>query len=1107
MNNYQYHKSLFLLVYLFLFCISSFHAQVKIYEKEEIIPTYKIGKPETSPIFYSGRSVQGAEGRIYPYPSQTKLSDSLVDVTYNMVVLENEYLIVKVLPTFGGRLFSAIDKTNGHELFHTNSVIKPDLIGTLGAWVSGGIEWCFPHHHRTTTMLPSDYRLVKNDDGSATIWIGETEKTMRMRGVIGMTLRPGRSFIETDYRINNTSTLTKTFLFWANVAVTANKDFRTFWPPSQNIGVFHNNSSFIQWPISNKTNHYGRTNYEEGIDLTWWKNHPDPVSFFMWNASEGFIGGYDYKQKAGMIHVGDPHKNSTSKLWQFGPGLGGQNARRKLTDDGKAYVELMTGTFSNNQPDYSWIVPHSVKDAKNYWFPIRDIEVVKNSNTDAAVTLQMRNSKTVFYGFNTTKALNNAEFILKEGDEILVQDKINIDPANPFSALFKSKEAINEYKLHIQLLDEHGNSIISYTPNKTITQELPRPQEKVKKPEDINSVEDLYLAGRFIEQFKRPRKNADEYYLAALKKSPTDYRVNLALGKRRIGQGKHKEGLDYLKTASDKLKTNYFQPKEGELFYYLGVAQKALGHTKEAYKNFARSTWYYEWFSSGNFQLALLESAQNNNKKALEYIEKAYSTNNLDGKIVVLYSALLRKEKQKEKALEIINKLIDYDPINYSALHEYYLIQENGSLSDFQKNMQDIENNYLEVATNYLNASLYSDAINVLNEINKPNNPLTFYYLSYLYSKQEKPTATNKMLTLAQNTALEYCFPYREESEIILNHAISLDNKNAHAYYLLGNLLYDDRPKEAIAAWTKARDINSNIPMVLRNLAFGSFYYEKSYNEAVEYMIKAIEQDNSNSLWYAELSKYFDASNFNFNKCLNILENNLEMVQTDIKAPKMYVELLNLNGDYDKSLTFLKSHHFRTWEGRREIYWYYVNSNVLKAMELINQDKYDNAITYLNQALEYPENLEVGKSSSDDKNALIHFYLGKAFNKLGKTNKAKDHFQKSINSNIGYRMNDLIYFQAESLKKMNKTEEANAKFNQLINLGKNILDKYDDNELIAVEESYTNESKIISKGYYLQALGQKGLGNIQKSKMLFQEALKTYKNNLWANVMMNNSME
>ena len=143
--------------FLGFLCISGLSAQVKVYEGQETIPTYKIGKEETSPIFYTGRGVQGAEGHIYPYPSQEDLGNKvLTPETYDMVYLENEYLRVKILPAFGGRLFSAIDKTNGHELFHTNSVIKPDLIGTLGAWVSGGIEWCFPHHHRSTTMLPSD---------------------------------------------------------------------------------------------------------------------------------------------------------------------------------------------------------------------------------------------------------------------------------------------------------------------------------------------------------------------------------------------------------------------------------------------------------------------------------------------------------------------------------------------------------------------------------------------------------------------------------------------------------------------------------------------------------------------------------------------------------------------------------------------------------------------------------------------------------------------------------------------------------------------------------------------------------------------------------------
>ncbi len=462
-------KKNFLSCFAFLFFNAALCQTVNVYEGKETIPTYQLGANELSPIFYTGRNVQGAAGHYYPYPAQIKLSDQLTDVTYDMVYLENEYIKISIIPALGGRLFSAIDKTNGHELFHRNSVIKPDLIGTLGAWVSGGIEWCFPQHHRPSTFLPADYYLEQHEDGSATVWIGETERGLRLRGIVGVTLHPGSSYIDVDYRLNNTATTTENFLFWANVAVTADENFRTFWPPSQEIGVFHSQSDFTHWPISNQT--YRGIDYTSGVDLTWWKNHPKPTSFFMWHPEEGFIGGYNYAKKAGTIHVGDVYENAASKLWQFGPGFEGQNARRKLTDDGKAYVELMTGTFSNNQPDYSWFSPHSVKDAKNYWYPLRDIEMAKNATIDAAVTLQMRNSKTVFYGLNTTRKFNNARIIIKYDQKEVVSKSMDIDPAHPFTATWKSKEELDEYKLYIEAQDNEGNVLVSYTPYKPIKPE------------------------------------------------------------------------------------------------------------------------------------------------------------------------------------------------------------------------------------------------------------------------------------------------------------------------------------------------------------------------------------------------------------------------------------------------------------------------------------------------------------------------------------------------------------------------------------------------------------------------------------------------------------
>ena len=1101
MNNKNQFKSLLLLFLAGSIYSTSLLGQVKVYEGQEVIPTYKIGQDETSPIFYTGRGVQGAQGKVYPYASQTKLGDALEDVSYDMVYLENEYIKVKVLPAFGGRLFSAIDKTNGHELFHTNSVIKPDLIGTLGAWVSGGIEWCFPHHHRTTTMMKSDYRMIENEDGSATIWIGETEKTRDMRGVIGMTLRPGRSFIEVDYRINNTSTITTTFLFWANVAITSNEDFRTFWPPSQEIGVFHNNRNFVQWPVSTETPSYGRTSYPAGTDLTWWKNHPNPVSFFMWDAKEGFIGGYDYGQNAGTVHVGDRYENNASKLWQFGPGLQGQNARRKLTDDGKAYVELMTGTFSNNQPDYSWILPHSVKDAKNYWYPIRDLEIVKNSTIDASVTLQLRNTKTIFYGFNTTKAFKNAKVSLKNGETILEEKSIDIDPANPFTTTFKSRKPLDEYQLTATLKDAEGNELVSYSPYKLQHPELPEVQERVKKPEELTTVEDLYLTGRFVEQFSRPGIEPDDYFLAALEKSPNDYRTNIALGIRRFGQTKYGEALNYLQTAADKLKIKYYQPKEGEIFYYLGLTHKALGNDEKAYSNLARSTWYYQWYAAGNYQLAQIESTKGNYEKALEYIKEAYSTNNRDGRIVVLYGALLRNMGENSKAITLLDEYLLYDPLDFSAMYEKGLSEGSSSLSKWHKNMQNLDNNYLEVATNYMNAGLMEDGLALLTSLQKYKSPLVPYYQGWFYAMTGEDTKAKEMLAKAKNASLEYAFPYRPESETVLQKAIEIDTENATAYYLLGNLLYDKRQKDAMTAWKKAEEIDNSIPMVPRNLAFGAFYHDKNPDKAIENMTRAISLDNSNPLWYAELSKYYDESDADFKENLNILKKNLDIVKKDVAAPKTYVELLNLSGNYDEAIAFLNTHHFRTWEGGRETYWHYVDAHTLKAIQLMNNKEYSDAITHLESALLYPENLEVGKPTHDEKNAMIYYHMGEAYEQMDNSKKAKESYQKSAAAQNGRGMYDLIYFQAKAYEKLGNTDGANEMFKSLISRAKELRVGGADNTLVAVEESSSGNNKAVSNSYYLEGLGNMGLGNKIEAQKLFETALREYKNNLWAKIM------
>ena len=221
-----------------------------------------------------------------------------------------------------------------------------------------------------------------------------------------------------------------------------------------------------------------------------------------------------------------------------------------------------------------------------------------------------------------------------------------------------------------------------------------------------------------------------------------------------------------------------------------------------------------------------MESNKGNYEKALEFVNKAYSTNNNDGGITVLYSAFLRRHGEREKALALVNKLLGFDPLNFSAIYEKELLKGNSSLTKWHNNMQDIDNNYLDIALNYVKAGLFDDAINILSSLENPKNPLVFYYLAWLYANNNKPSNANEMLASASRVSFNYCFPFRQETEKVLQYAIDNDSQNAVAYYLLGNLLYDQRPDDAMKAWAMAVKVKSDFPMVWRNLAFGAFYHE-----------------------------------------------------------------------------------------------------------------------------------------------------------------------------------------------------------------------------------------------------------------------------------------
>lgn len=144
---------------------------VTVTECKIAIPTYREPAAEQMPMFAQNRIHQRTSGNPYPNHIVSEVDRKHKEnKDYTCIRLENEYLKIEILSELGGRIYSAYDKTTGYDFFYKQHVIKPALIGCLGSWISGGVEFNWPFHHRASTFMPTDYFIDRKKDGSVTTY-------------------------------------------------------------------------------------------------------------------------------------------------------------------------------------------------------------------------------------------------------------------------------------------------------------------------------------------------------------------------------------------------------------------------------------------------------------------------------------------------------------------------------------------------------------------------------------------------------------------------------------------------------------------------------------------------------------------------------------------------------------------------------------------------------------------------------------------------------------------------------------------------------------------------------------------------------------------------
>jgi tetratricopeptide (TPR) repeat protein len=1088
---------------------------VKVWEEQITIPTYVLGPPDPNPQFYLGGASQGAQHRIYPYPVYDNLTTEKADKNYQIVYLENEYVRVGILPEIGGRIFEAVDKTNGYYFFYRQHVIKPALISLLGAWISGGVEWDIPHHHRATSFLPVQHAIQDHSDGSKTVWIGELELRDRMRWAIGVSLRPGRSYLEVAFRITNRTPVATSMLCFSNVAVHVNDDYQIIFPPRTQHVTYHGKRDFTTWPIA--TTRFNNADFTAGVDVSWYKNHESSNSMFAWNYEDDFFAGYDHGKRAGTMSVADHTVVPGKKFWTWGTGPRGRAQDTLLTDSDGPYIELMVGAFSDNQPDYSWLAPYETRQWTQYWYPFREIGGVKNANTDAAVNLELKDGKATI-GFYTTADHSTATASLTLRDTVLFGEQIAINPGRPFVKEVTLPAGADVHELRASLA-AGGKELVGYSPIKFAPEAMPPSVTPFPPAAEMKTNEELYLAGLRIEQFHAPNSSPEPYWEEALKRDPNDVRVNTALGIRRIKGGRFAEAEAHLRKAVARATDRYTTPKDGEHEYYLGLALKAQGKLDEAATHFYRSTWSAAWRGPGYFEAAQIESARGETERALVAVEQALEVNQLNSRALALKAALGRRANRVDQALLLTSAMLKHDPLDVRALAERWLAAKN---SDHQNQLVAALLAHpaagLEIAADYFNAGLWQDGESLVAQMTAGDksrvSPLAYYYLGYVARQLDRPQDAANYYRLAAQQPTDYVFPFQMEMIAVLEDAMRANPTDSRAPYYLGNLLYDWQPERALALWEKSADRGADFPTVYRNLALVYARQESGREKALAALEKAVSYGGS-AMVFNELDRLYEENGVSPETRLALLEKHQAVINRDDVISRE-INLKIFAGKPDDAISLLKSRFFRSWEGGASFSlgdsW--INAHLVRGHQKFAAKQYKDALAAYQAALEMPANLQEATGNVAGRRGEISYWIARAHEALGNTAAAqvawRDAAEEPSNQPAGRRGRGgrrsrrsaagqaagtrvaaaASYYQALALQKSGNAERATALFQQLIDASTQTLK--DASRVPSWTNTYVPVAQRaqVADAYYLAGLGHLGLANTDKAMEEFNQVLK-----------------
>ena len=1086
---------------------------VEVWNESVLIPTYEPYAPLRQPMFLDKRVYQGSSGKVYPLPFTDRVSTSKSDRAWRAIFLENEYLQVMLLPEIGGRIHAILDKTNGYDAIYRQEVIKPALVGLAGPWISGGIEFNWPQHHRPSTFMPVDTSVESHADGSVTVWMSEHDPVCRMKGMHGVCLHPGKSFVELKVRLYNRTPMVQTFLWWANVATEVHELYQSFFPPDVQGIADHAKRATSSYPLCDGK-YYGvdyASRRRDGVpqdefpsrhvppadqyaanDLSWYANIPVPTSYMCVGSGGDFFGGYDHAADAGIIHIASHHISPGKKQWTWGNHEFGYAWDRNLSDNEAPYIELMAGVYTDNQPDFSFLMPGETKLFSQYWYPIRSIGPADCANLEAACSIRVDRDHARI-GINVTSAME-IEAVLRAGSQTIWRQTAKLAPNQPLiqdDLRLPPGVSRNDLKLELK---QGERTILEFAPGAIRPAPAPAAATEPPLPAEIASSDELYTTGLHLEQYHHATRSPEPYWREALRRDPLDSRCNNALGRWHLCRGEFAQAAEHFRAAITRLTSRNPNPYDGEPFYNLGLTLRYLGLEDEAYDALYKSTWNATWRAPAFVALAEIDCRAQRWESALAHLDRAVAAERDHLIARDLMVMVLRKLDRDEQADDLARKTLRIDPLDFWAR---WLVNEPLYCDGQVK---------LDLAINLSRAGFLTEALHMLDEMSVEPftgaQALANYYRGYFNQLLGNVSMAAKHFAEAAAGSIDYCFPARLEEIVIIQSAMRASPSDAHAPYLLGTLYYDrGRRADAIEMWEKAAAINPRDAMTWRNLGIAYFNHRRDFSAAREAYERAWEHSAGDARLLFERDQLSKRLSVAPKKRLAELEKYPHLVASRDDLSVELCDLLNLACRHDEALRILNSRQFQPWEGGEGLALsQFVHTHLALGKIALKSEHPETARRHFAQALQSPPNLGEKKHLLANRSD-IHYWLGVACRAVCDESAASKYLLVAAQARGDFQemsvrqYSEMTYFSAMAMQRLGRGAEAERLFEELLAYARTLatidpkIDYFATSlpAMLLFEDDLTSRQQI--NVMLLESQAQIGLGEHESARDLLRDIL------------------